>query len=66
MLKMPTDRKPEARRPTLSAGVRRHLGLSLQAFYADALSAPASPRLEAVLARFLRRPEIVAPPSTEY
>ncbi|MER2263714.1 hypothetical protein [Methylobacterium oxalidis] len=57
MLKMRTDRKPEIdlRRPTLSPGVRRHLGQSLQSFYADALTAPVSPRLEAVLTRLLQR-----------
>ncbi|MEA1834504.1 hypothetical protein U8607_20635 [Methylobacterium durans] len=43
------------RGPTLSDSVRRHLGQSLQSFYADALKAPVGPRLEAVLARLLGR-----------
>jgi hypothetical protein len=40
--------------PPLSAGVRRHLGQNLRAFYADALAAPASQRLEALIAQLAK------------
>nr|WP_281407619.1 NepR family anti-sigma factor [Methylobacterium planeticum] len=46
------DRRAET--PTvapLSPSVRRHLGRSLQALYAETLSAPVGARLEALLAR---------------
>lgn len=35
----------------LSASVRRHLGQNLRTHYADALTAPASQRLEALIAQ---------------
>jgi hypothetical protein len=35
----------------LSAGVRRHLGHNLRTLYTDTLSAPADPRLEALVAQ---------------
>jgi hypothetical protein len=46
--------KAEATRsgpPPLSAGIRRHLGLSLRTFYAEILSEPPGARIEALLAR---------------
>ncbi|KAB1075682.1 NepR family anti-sigma factor [Methylobacterium planeticum] len=50
--KLQMDRRAET--PTvapLSPSVRRHLGRSLQALYAETLSAPVGARLEALLAR---------------
>ncbi|GJE46933.1 hypothetical protein [Methylobacterium soli] len=50
--KLQTDRRTETPPvPPLSASVRRHLGRSLQIFYAEALSAPVGTRLEALIAR---------------
>lgn len=37
--------------PPLSRNVRRHLGQNLRGHYADALSAPVSERLEALIAQ---------------
>ncbi|HEV7439649.1 MAG TPA: hypothetical protein VGN94_08505 [Methylobacterium sp.] len=50
--KLQTDRRVETPPvPPLSPSVRRHLGRSLQVFYAEALSAPVGARLEALIAR---------------
>ncbi|KQP38558.1 hypothetical protein ASF49_06165 [Methylobacterium sp. Leaf104] len=45
---------PDAARPvmpTLSPGIRRHLGHALRSVYADILADPPGARLEALLAR---------------
>lgn len=45
---------PEAARaaaPSLSPGIRRHLGQSLRTFYAGMLADPPGTRLEALIAR---------------
>lgn len=47
----PNAEAGHSRPPPLSAGIRRHLGLSLRTFYADVLSEPPGARIEALLAR---------------
>ncbi|MGU3361328.1 hypothetical protein ACLBWX_13440 [Methylobacterium sp. M6A4_1b] len=41
--------------PTLSPGIRRHLGHALRTAYADILADPPGARLEALLARLGKR-----------
>lgn len=47
----PSETPPAAGATPLSAGVRRHLGQTLRTHYADALAAPVSQRLEALIAQ---------------
>ena len=47
----PAETGPMAASTPLSASVRRHLGQNLRTHYADALTAPVSQRLEALIAQ---------------
>lgn len=50
----PSPLQPAADTPSLPAGIRRHLGQTLRAQYADPLAAPANPRLEALIAQLTK------------
>ena len=47
----PSETGPLAGSAPLSPSVRRHLGQNLRTHYADALTAPVSQRLEALIAQ---------------
>ncbi len=47
----PSRTMPQSNAAPLSAKVRRHLGQNLRTLYADALTAPVSQRLEALIAQ---------------
>lgn len=47
----PSETVPVAGQTPLSANIRRHLGQNLRTHYADALTAPVSGRLEALIAQ---------------
>lgn len=48
----PQESAPDV--PPLAAGIRRHLGRTLRSHYADALAAPVSQRLEALIAQLAK------------
>ncbi|MGH1573201.1 hypothetical protein ACRAWG_24220 [Methylobacterium sp. P31] len=50
----PSGTEPAAGTPPLSAEVRRHLAQNLRALFADTLSAPASQRIEALVAELAK------------
>lgn len=50
----PSPSEPAADAPPLTAGIRRHLGQTLRAHYADSLAAPVDPRLEALVAQLTK------------
>jgi hypothetical protein len=51
----PSGAEPATGTPPLSADIRRHLGQNLRALYADTLSAPANPRIEALATQLAKQ-----------
>jgi hypothetical protein len=50
----PSGTAPATSTPPLSADIRRQIGHNLRALYADTLSAPIDPRLEALIAELAK------------
>ena len=50
----PSPPGPAARATPLPTGIRHHLGRNLRAYYAEALAAPVTQRLEALIAQLTK------------